>query len=556
LAAAQFLLLLLLAAAMLMTSSRGGEACAFVVSYPIQSISTIPRRASNEGFCLGLRSICFHDHQQSRAAAHHHTNVLSRPKRRRSRYTRSRDGCLFLGSMIPSQSRSTAEAKISNNTNNTTILRNDDDVSNNHNNNRTIRRMQIIQHLRDNFHHPYHIKASDWFGNHGNDDDDGSNEENEDATVSLLGQGSLVVRLLELTDVPAAVDLCIEEYGIETTTQLQAQPQSQDSSRSSPAFDAPNGSFDPFSVSSTSSSTSSTTSNRNAEAQVNEFSDVLPSGVNSAFDDYENYALGNLVKIGMEQRIAVRKKGQQQSQSQLQSQSSKNTSPSPVDHNVFCIEFVPDSHPHINNENHEPSTHNDVGVYRQTPPSSKSKLSEIIAMAEVSLQPPFCTAPPLVMPYPIKVAQGMWERWTHRTSHFSFLAQFEKATTTKNENDEHKKASNEANVEAYVSNVLVRKRFRSQGLAQLLMAALECQAMCASGMNRNQVTLHCDANESSGQAPQQLYFKLGYEPIVEEGKATVKSNNRGNNIHDNDSFRNAVYMVEGIPLLYLKKDLY
>jgi hypothetical protein len=57
--------------------------------------------------------------------------------------------------------------------------------------------------------------------------------------------------------------------------------------------------------------------------------------------------------------------------------------------------------------------------------------------------------------------------------------------------------------------------------------------------------LHCDADESNGgKIPQKLYEQLGYSMLQA----------------DDDKFswmnaKSSIFLVEGVPLLYLRKDL-
>ena len=63
------------------------------------------------------------------------------------------------------------------------------------------------------------------------------------------------------------------------------------------------------------------------------------------------------------------------------------------------------------------------------------------------------------------------------------------------------------------------------------------------------VFLHVDADSNSGRAAQQLYRKLGYKPFVTDAYNEqfawmgIDLKNRG------------LYIVDGVPLLFLKKDL-
>ena len=337
------------------------------------------------------------------------------------------------------------------------------------------KRKQIILNLSGNFEIPYIVPTKEWFG-----------------ATGPFSDGTLVIRFLEEADIPSAVDLCIEEYGAASKPEKHKGSNGKVTS----SFQSPE-SFDPFSM-----------RQQNTRKPLSSGM-ALTEKLDNVFDQYENYALGNLVRIGMEQRIKCRKRGQE----------GKGRN----DHNVFCVEYIP-----LLNEKMK-----SVGIFNGKP--------EVIAIAEVSLQPPFKTAPPLVMPYSLKRTLAAFERLTHKQSHGTFL-------------------SSKTNLEAYVSNVLVRRRFRKQGVGKLLMAALEQHAKRVMGYPR--VTLHCDANPRSGSVAQQMYLQLGYEPVFEDLPAWQTENNGSNVVNDVEScsessinIGNAVYILDDIPLLYLKKDL-
>ena len=147
---------------------------------------------------------------------------------------------------------------------------------------------------------------------------------------------------------------------------------------------------------------------------------------------------------------------------------------------------------------------------------------EILGISEVSIQPliPTRTAPPFILPLFIK----------------SLLSQFDVG-------------SKSPSPVAYVSNVLVKETKRGLGYGPILMATSEGRAKT---MGFDELFLHVDAN-TSGATAQSLYWSLGFESFVEEkageespyawlGEDFVKQN-RG------------LYLVDGVPLLYLRKKL-
>ncbi len=146
----------------------------------------------------------------------------------------------------------------------------------------------------------------------------------------------------------------------------------------------------------------------------------------------------------------------------------------------------------------------------------------IFGMAEISLQPPdpSRTSPPFVIPTTIK------NLITDIGSFFN-------------------PRSNQKKLCAYVSNVLITNEYRSRGYSKVLMSA--CHGI-AKSWGYKSTYLHVDADATSGRAAQQLYRKLGYKPFIDDSYNEqfawmgISSINRG------------LYIVDGIPLLFLKKD--
>jgi len=170
----------------------------------------------------------------------------------------------------------------------------------------------------------------------------------------------------------------------------------------------------------------------------------------------------------------------------------------PSDHNVLCLVEV-----------HQDENTNEVK-------------EEILGISEVSVQPliPTRTAPPFILSLQMKRLIGQFD-------------------------------ANSASSKpvAYVSNVLVKETKRGMGYGKLLMAASEGRA---KAMGYDQLFLHVDANQAGSKA-QSLYWGLGFESYSEEkegeespfawmGEEFVQRNK-------------GLYLVDGAPLLYLKKDL-
>ena len=98
--------------------------------------------------------------------------------------------------------------------------------------------------------------------------------------------------------------------------------------------------------------------------------------------------------------------------------------------------------------------------------------------------------------------------------------------------------------QAWIANLLVAPEFRGRGLSKVLVAACECIAR--SSWNLQSIHLHCDADSASGGIPQKLYESMGYERIADPNPeyawlSTMMST--------------SIYMIDGVPLLYLRKKL-
>ena len=104
---------------------------------------------------------------------------------------------------------------------------------------------------------------------------------------------------------------------------------------------------------------------------------------------------------------------------------------------------------------------------------------------------------------------------------------------------------------AYVSNVLITNEFRGLGYSKFLMYT--CEGMARS-WGYGSIFLHVDASVTSGKAAQGLYLGLGYQPVTSEvGQKNI--NDKWTFMTGPNMMNRGVYMVEGVPLLYLKKDL-
>jgi len=212
----------------------------------------------------------------------------------------------------------------------------------------------------------------------------------------------------------------------------------------------------------------------------------------------ENFLFSFTVLVGLDQRVERRKKGY------------GNNSNVPPDHNVVClVEVTPVT---TSNNNGNDST------------TAVSYNEKIVGIAELSWQPPDPTrnAPPFVLPY---FAKDLISR---------FIT---------NDNG----TNNRKVPKGYVSNVLTWKSRRGLGYSRVLMAALEGIARrwgCAD------IRLHVDADELTGKVARGLYWSLGYEAVPDRGNNQVGYEWMGPSMANR-----GLYLVEGVPLLYLRKSL-
>ena len=223
----------------------------------------------------------------------------------------------------------------------------------------------------------------------------------------------------------------------------------------------------------------------------------------AAAEELENYLFSMTVLIGLTQRVNRRIKGYP-----------NDTSNCP-DHNVICIvEQIP-------NTTTDDSTQQ---------PNSYSE--QIVGIGELSWQPPNPNrnAPPFVLPYFVK----------------RILAKFNPSM------DENGEVIDTPL--GYISNVLVYKSRRGLGYGRVLMAALEG---ISKSWGCNEVRLHVDADEKSGKAAQNLYKALGYAGVPDRRPLNEKSQESkiGYEWMGPSMANEGLYMVEGIPLLYMQKIL-
>jgi GNAT superfamily N-acetyltransferase len=160
-----------------------------------------------------------------------------------------------------------------------------------------------------------------------------------------------------------------------------------------------------------------------------------------------------------------------------------------------------------------PQDHNVVCIYEV---DEKTGQETMAGMAEVSLQPPdpARTSPPFVVPTNLK----------------KLFSSFYGAPDPK----------------PYISNVLVTNDFRGKGYSRVLMAC--CEGL-AKKWDYNEVYLHVDADQRSGYPAQRLYRSLDYMPVIDEHY------NKKFSWMGIDSVNRGLYIVDGVALLFLKKEL-
>ncbi|KAL3756300.1 hypothetical protein ACHAWU_007251 [Discostella pseudostelligera] len=235
----------------------------------------------------------------------------------------------------------------------------------------------------------------------------------------------------------------------------------------------------------------------------------------------ENFLFSFTVLFGLTQRVARRKKGY------------SSTDRECPDHNVICLveQRVRRNDSGGNNNIHEIGEITGTNNVEEGNASSYIE-EEVVGIAELSWQPPNPNrnAPPYVLPYFMKV----------------LLSRFFSPPSSSGDGD----GTTTIGPKGYISNVLVWKNRRGRGYSHVLMAALEGIAKL---WGCTDLRLHVDANENSGCIAQQLYRSLGYEGVPDRG--TTKSNRVGYEWMGPSMAHEGLYMVDGVPLLYLRKCL-
>lgn len=233
----------------------------------------------------------------------------------------------------------------------------------------------------------------------------------------------------------------------------------------------------------------------------------------------ENFLFSLTVLIGLTQRVKRRKEGY-----------SGSGPPRRPDHNVVClVERIPRG------------ADDDGDGDDRDGRGRMSHAGQIVGIAELSWQPPDpnSNAPPFVLPY---FAKALISRFLVRG----------------NGGGGDKVGGGDYAVPGgYVSNVLVWKARRGRGYGRVLMAA--CEGI-ANMWGCPDVSLHVDANEYSGGVARDLYRSLGYEGVPDGGGGGASSGGNGRAAGGYGWMgphlaNQGLYLVDGVPLLYLRKRL-
>lgn len=104
--------------------------------------------------------------------------------------------------------------------------------------------------------------------------------------------------------------------------------------------------------------------------------------------------------------------------------------------------------------------------------------------------------------------------------------------------------------QGWIANLLVSDEWRGQGVGKLLVRAAEGVART---WGTSSIHLHCDADSVSGKVSQNLYDGQGYRKL--QGETQYEWMNGTDGAVGPSPLTSSVFVIEGVPLLYLKKDL-
>mmetsp|Transcript_10693 Transcript_10693/g.16380 ORF Transcript_10693/g.16380 Transcript_10693/m.16380 type:complete len:312 (+) Transcript_10693:111-1046(+) len=103
----------------------------------------------------------------------------------------------------------------------------------------------------------------------------------------------------------------------------------------------------------------------------------------------------------------------------------------------------------------------------------------------------------------------------------------------------------------WVTNLLIAENCRGRGYGKILMNVVEG---IAKRWGCDAIALHVDSDPRSGRIAQKLYQRLGYRPVI-QNTASNRDHEAGYGWMGPSNCVSGVYMVEGIPLLFMKKKL-
>jgi ribosomal protein S18 acetylase RimI-like enzyme len=213
----------------------------------------------------------------------------------------------------------------------------------------------------------------------------------------------------------------------------------------------------------------------------------------------------------------------------------------------------------------------------------------VVGIVEVSQQPPIPERNPPAFPIPLVVKQMYCWWWSVLQQQKQQQKRRQSFTSKSNNKALMTRRMNNMIIkpEGWITNVLVAPEFRGQGWAKVLVHA--CEGVARS-WNVPAIHLHCDANSVSGRVAQQLYTSMGYQDsCIVNNNTEYESSPASSSSSEYDWMKlaaqaeaaaglwsssssssttdtvypttepvmcsSSVYVIEGVPLLYLKKDL-
>jgi GNAT superfamily N-acetyltransferase len=147
----------------------------------------------------------------------------------------------------------------------------------------------------------------------------------------------------------------------------------------------------------------------------------------------------------------------------------------------------------------------------------------IVGMVEVSRQPPIGDRNPPPIPIPL------WFKQLYSL------------------------AVGAGDTQGWCTNLLIAPPYRGRNYSKVLMAAVEG---IARSWQCESVHLHADADSVNGLVPQRLYINLGYEMLKDEKQDISWMGSLSGSMSEGPAtLSSSVFVIEGVPLLYLQKQL-